>query len=577
LNTLEFNGARKRMSVIVRAPNGKIYLYCKGADTIIYQRLASNDERATKYTDVTQKHLDAYAADGLRTLCLAYRELPEDVYKDWAEQYHQASVSIGNREAEVDRVCELIERDLILLGATAIEDRLQDAVPETIHDLARANIKIWMLTGDKQQTAVNIGYACQLFTRTMKIHVLEGDSVASVRDYIRDLYQDIVTCEKNQKAESVEEKQEFGLVVESSTLDLALDPENHQDFVRLATKCKAVVCCRCTPLQKARVVALVREKLGSTTLAIGDGANDVSMIQAAHVGIGISGEEGLQAARSADYSISQFMFLKKLLLIHGRYSYRRLGYMILYTFYKNVLFFMLQFWYVFINGYSGQSLFDRWTLAMTNVVFTGLPIVVFGIFDKDISEKTVYKFPSLYCLGQNNEVITMRTFIGWSLNGLYQSGLVFLMVYLITRHCAVWSNGYNIDLYAFGHTMYTICMVIVTMRIALDTYYWTWVVHLIYWGCLGVYILWAFIYGIFWYTKTTLGETYFMLAEISSMSATLWLSLLVVPVICLTRDIVWKHGQRVFAPRQVHIAQEYERKQRRLPSKSKQVPLETFS
>jgi len=510
----------------------------------------------------------------LRTLCLSYRELPEDEYKKWADEYHQASVSIGNREQEVDRVCELIECNLMLLGATAIEDRLQDEVPETIHTLARANIKIWMLTGDKQQTAVNIGYACQLFTRSMKIKVLEGKSVDAVRDDIRSIRTEIDATKGEKKfwRSQIEQKEEFGLVVESSTLDLALDPKNHEDFVQLATLCKAVVCCRCTPLQKARVVSLVRDKLGSTTLAIGDGANDVSMIQAAHVGVGISGEEGLQAARSADYSISQFKFLKKLLLIHGRYSYRRLGYIILYTFYKNILFFMLQFWYVFMNGYSGQSLFDRWTLAMTNVVFTGVPIIVFGCFDKDVNEEMVYQFPSLYRLGQKNEVITMRSFIGWSLNGLFQSGLVFLMVFLITRNCAVWPNGYNIDLYAFGHTLYTICMIIVTVRIALDTYYWTWVIHLFYWGCLVVYILWAFVYGIFWYTKTNLGDTYFMLAVTTSMSPTLWLCLLIVPFICLARDIFWKYGQRAFKPKQIHIVQEFERLQRNSPRKGDKSP-----
>lgn len=127
-------------------------------------------------------------------------------------------------------------------------------------------------------------------------------------------------------------------------MTFALEKELEYLLYTIATRCKAVICCRVSPLQKALVVKLVKKYSNSILLAIGDGANDVSMIQAAHVGVGISGVEGLQAARSADFAISQFRFLKKLLLVHGLWAYQRLSKMIFYYFYKNVALYLTQFW-----------------------------------------------------------------------------------------------------------------------------------------------------------------------------------------------------------------------------------------
>jgi len=545
LNTLDFNGARKRMSVIVRTPEGKLILYCKGADTVIFQRLAPQQP----YADITIKHLQEYASDGLRTLCLSFALLDPREYEEWSAIYAAAVASIGNREAEIDKAAELIEKNLFLLGATAIEDKLQEGVPETIHDLADANVKIWMLTGDKQETAVNIGFACQLLTNEMTLLVLNEETPRGTTTAI----------DKRLTEISTDSNKSFALVIDSQTLDHALLATTQDKFVRLAQQCKAVICCRCTPLQKASVVKLIRDHLNCITLAVGDGANDVSMIQSAHVGIGISGEEGLQAARNSDYSIAQFRFLKKLLLVHGRYSYRRTSTLILYTFYRNIFLYMTQFWYVFLNGFSGQSLYDRWTLAVYNVVFTFIPILAFGIFDKDVGEAMLYTIPRLFSQGQNNEIYNYRTFFGWIGNGLFHSLATLMITYAIQQSTVIWDNGWSSDLYSFGHTIYTIIIITVFFKLFFETHYWTWVTHLCYWGCLLIYMLWVFIYGIFWYLHVNLGETYFYLGYIASMSPQFWLTILIIPTLLLSRDVVWKYMNRIFWPKPIHIAQEIER------------------
>ena len=528
LNVLEFNGARKRMSVIVQTPSGEILLYCKGADSVIYPRLQVNDP----FAKVTQRHLDEYAAEGLRTLCLAYRLIDRASYYAWNSVYHAASVSIGNREEELTKACELIEKDLVLLGATAIEDKLQDGVPETISDLSAANIKVWMLTGDKLETAMNIGHSCHLLTRAMSVHIINGETEEAVHVSVLGALQAIRNGGRVAAG--------HGLVIESHALELALGALCCQDFVDLACECKGVICCRCTPLQKSRVVQLVREKKSAITLAIGDGANDVSMIQAAHVGVGINGEEGLQAARSADYAIAQFRFLKRLLFVHGRFSYRRTSIVILYTFYRNIALYLIQFWYCCFNGFSGQSLFDRWTLAVYNILFTGIPIIAFGSFDKDVSDDVVYRFPSLYSQGQANEIFNARRFAGWIANGIYHSCLIFFIVYCSEASGLLWSNGWNGDLFSFGHTLYTSAMLVVSIKLFMETNYWTWANHVIYWGCLALYFIWGLVYGVFWYLDINLGDTYFFLALTAGSSASYWLTLLLTTVSCLTRDVIWK-------------------------------------
>lgn len=343
LAVCEFNSTRKRMSTIYRCPDGKVRCYCKGADTVILERLGKDNP----IVEATLQHLEEYATEGLRTLCLAMREIPENEFQQWWQIYEKASTTVsGNRAEELDKAAELIEKDFYLLGATAIEDKLQDGVPDTIHTLQEAGIKVWVLTGDRQETAINIGMSCKLISEDMSLLIVNEDNAQATRDNITKKLSAI-----RSQSSGGAELETLALIIDGKSLTFALEKGLDKEFLDLAILCKAVICCRVSPLQKALVVKLVKRNLKSLLLAIGDGANDVSMIQAAHVGVGISGVEGLQAARSADVAIGQFRYLRKLLLVHGAWSYQRISKVILYSFYKNIALYMTQFWVCRVLAY----------------------------------------------------------------------------------------------------------------------------------------------------------------------------------------------------------------------------------
>lgn len=291
------------------------------------------------------------------------REIPEEEYNRWSQIYDQAATTLTNRADELDKAAEMIEQNLFLLGATAIEDKLQDGVPDTIHTLQEAGIKVWVLTGDRQETAINIGYSCRLLNEDMSLIICNEDNHFGTKSFLEAKLHEVVEAREQHSHHDRGDNQNhhedpMALIIDGRALTFALEKDIERVFLDLAKRCKAVICCRVSPLQKALVVKLVKKYSRSILLAIGDGANDVSMIQAAHVGVGISGVEGLQAARSADFSISQFRFLRKLLLVHGSWAYQRLSKMIFYFFYKNVALYLTQFWVSRLRHYNYVSLRD---------------------------------------------------------------------------------------------------------------------------------------------------------------------------------------------------------------------------
>ena len=339
LNTLEFNSTRKRMSAIIRTPDGKIKLFCKGADSMIYSRLIKGQQQALRKS--TAEHLEMFAREGLRTLCIAERELDEDYYQTWSKEHDSAAQALQDREARLEEVSDRIERDLLLLGGTAIEDRLQDGVPDTIALLGDAGIKLWVLTGDKVETAINIGFSCNLLNNDMDLilfDLVEGDEAAASALLNKHLETFGMTGSDEELAAARLNHEPpaptHALVIDGESLKLVLHDDLRQRFLLLCKQCKSVLCCRVSPAQKAAVVQLVKNGLDVMALSIGDGANDVAMIQEADVGVGIAGEEGRQAVMSSDYAIGQFRFLQRLVLVHGRWSYRRLAETIANFFYK---------------------------------------------------------------------------------------------------------------------------------------------------------------------------------------------------------------------------------------------------
>lgn len=344
---LEFTSDRKRMSSIVRAANGDVHLYCKGADNIMLPRLSK--EASVNSPDLISSAtaaLEEFSNQGLRTLVVGFKVLGEKEYAKFHAEYTAAEKCIDGREAALARACELVERDLVFLGCTAIEDRLQQGVPETIDYLLKAHVKLWLLTGDKMETAINIGYSSKLLNSSMTLHTISGSDVAAVSERVK------LVAKAIEGGEGV-----HALVVNGDALAIVLNESDAQLsalFLQAGTGCRSVICCRTTPFQKALVVKLVKNAKRCITLAIGDGANDVSMIQSANIGVGIMGREGTQAVRAADYAFGEFRFLKRLMAVHGRYSYMRIATVIMFSFYKNLVLINIYWWFGWTSLFSGN-------------------------------------------------------------------------------------------------------------------------------------------------------------------------------------------------------------------------------
>jgi len=535
LAVLEFTSNRKRMSVIVKDVDGQIWLMCKGADDVILSRLA----KESKYEEETVSHLKEYASEGLRTLCFAQTKISKEVFEKWnSEHYQPANSEINDRESKLEIAYDKIEQNLHLLGATAIEDKLQDGVPETIDILMRANIKIWVLTGDKVETAVNIANSCKLINPAMKLFVLDKNDPDVIEAEIESALQDI--GEENLREA---DKLNFGLVIAGNCLDDAT--KDVKKFLDVALSCKAVLCCRVSPIQKADIVELVKSKVKKVTLAIGDGGNDVSMIQSAHVGVGISGQEGLQAANASDYSIAQFRFLKPLLLKHGNWNYTRLSKCVLYSFYKNICLYMVQFWYAFYNGFSGQIFFDKWTISLYNVVFTALQPFAIGIFDRTFSSEVMYKYPELYVSTQKSHDFNSFTFWQMVLNALYHSAVLFFLPCTVFGEASLLPNGKMHGYLFLGNFVFTFVVITVSLKALLEFNSWTKVTHISVWGSICFWFVFCMVYQYMW-PATPFGEFFYLIFWNIAQSPHYWMSCILFPFIALFRDVVWKIWSRTF-------------------------------
>ncbi|XP_031718583.1 phospholipid-transporting ATPase IA isoform X2 [Anarrhichthys ocellatus] len=545
LHVLEFTSTRKRMSVIMRTPSGKIRLYCKGADTVIYDRLADS----SRYKEITLKHLEQFATEGLRTLCFAVTDVSESSYQQWLEIHHRACTSLQNRSLKLEESYELIEKNLQLLGATAIEDKLQDKVPETIETLMKADIKIWILTGDKQETAINIGHSCKLLTKNMGLLVINEDTLDRTRETL--------SHHCGMLGDALYKENDFALIIDGKTLNYALTFGVRQYFLDLALSCKAVICCRVSPLQKSEVVEMVKKQVKVITLAIGDGANDVAMIQTAHVGVGISGNEGLQAANSSDYSIAQFKYLKNLLLVHGAWNYNRVAKCILYCFYKNIVLYIIEIWFAFVNGFSGQILFERWCIGLYNVIFTALPPLTLGIFERSCRKENMLKYPELYKTSQNAMGFNTKVFWAHCLNGLFHSVILFWFPLKAFQHDTVFGNGRTPDYLLLGNMVYTFVVITVCLKAGLETSSWTMFSHIAIWGSIGLWVVFFIIYSSLWplipLAPDMSGE-----AEMMFSSGVFWMGLVFIPITSLVFDVAYKVVKKVCFKTLVDEVQELE-------------------
>lgn len=514
LDTLNFDSNRKRMSVLVRHPISKqCILYTKGADYAIMELLGTPyGEKLQKQKEIasnTQQHLDSYAKEGLRTLCIAKKVLSDREYESWAVQRQQALAAIDNRDELIMNSAVQIETNLNLLGATGVEDRLQDSVPDTIMALREAGIQVWVLTGDKPETAVNIGYACRLLEQDDLVINMSCKNKVTCTSILDCTLEEVRRYSNDPR--NVDTTPDISLVIDGRTLTMAMAPDLRDRFIDLARRCRSVLCCRVTPLQKSEVVKLIREKLKVMTLAVGDGANDVNMIQAADIGVGISGQEGMQAVMASDFAISRFKHLKKLLLVHGHWCYSRLANMIIYFFYKNAANVNLLFWYQFFCGFTANAMIDHWLMIFFNLIFTSVPPVMFGIMDKDVSAEMLLGLPELYRTGQGKGEYSFMTFWISMVDAFYQSLVAFFIPYYTYR-------GSDMDIYAFGTALNTVSLFTILLHLSIEIKAWTIVHAVTILGSVALYFIVTLAYGVmylnysgFWHLQAQMGDPMFYL------------------------------------------------------------------
>ncbi|KAG8905995.1 hypothetical protein FRB99_007852 [Tulasnella sp. 403] len=591
LNVLDFTSSRKRMSVVVKKleeGDSRIFLLTKGADNVIFERLkptTASEQLKTK----TGEDLDLFASEGLRTLCLAYKVIGEDEYTAWADRYHEATVALEDRDEKIAAVSDEIEQNLRLLGATAIEDKLQDGVPEAIADLKRAGIKVWVATGDKLETAIAIGHSTNLIEPDSNVIIIRG---GSPDDEAKSTYNQMVHAVErffpesgildspwvhppNHEATSYHSERNslrrvptgtsslvgenngerpggFVLVIDGLALEYAFEEEYTKELLlQLGTRCEAVVCCRVSPKQKALIVSLVKDGLGVMTLAIGDGANDVSMIQAADVGVGISGEEGLQAVNASDYAIAQFRFLTRLLFVHGHWSYQRNGNMIVNFFYKNIVCISVLWWFQIYCAWSTTYVFEYTYLLFWNVFWSLAPVIAIGLFDRHLDDDVLMAFPELYAYGREGRYFSLKRFSIYMLDGVMQSALIFFLIYYTYDTTSARHDGWGSFQYEFATTMVVATAVVVNLCNGLNTSAWTgWVWFSVF---IGIILIWGYtaIYPTIapgWFSTNVYGNERYLFP-----SAYFWFGIILATLVALLPRYIAKAYKFIYMPDDVDI------------------------
>uniref|UniRef100_A0AAQ5YY84 Phospholipid-transporting ATPase n=1 Tax=Amphiprion ocellaris TaxID=80972 RepID=A0AAQ5YY84_AMPOC len=378
---------------------GDITFYMKGADVA----MAS----IVQYNDWLEEECGNMAREGLRTLVVAKKSLSEEQYQDFENRYNQAKLSIHDRGLKVAAVVESLEREMELLCLTGVEDQLQADVRPTLELLRNAGIKIWMLTGDKLETATCIAKSSHLVSRNQHIHVFKPVSNRG---------------EAHLELNAFRRKHDCALVISGDSLEVCLRYYEHE-FVELACQCPAVVCCRCSPTQKAQIVRLLQQHTANRTCAIGDGGNDVSMIQAADCGIGIEGKEGKQASLAADFSITQFKHIGRLLMVHGRNSYKRSAALGQFVMHRGMIISTMQAVFSSIFYFASVPLYQGFLMVGYATIYTMFPVFSL-VLDQDVKPEMALLYPELYKDLTKGRSLSFKTFLIWVLISVYQGGIL---------------------------------------------------------------------------------------------------------------------------------------------------------
>ncbi|XP_031441634.1 probable phospholipid-transporting ATPase IIB [Clupea harengus] len=501
LQIFPFTSESKRMGIIVREEaTGEITFYMKGADVA----MAS----IVQYNDWLEEECGNMAREGLRTLVVAKKSLSEEQYQDFESRYTQAKLSLHDRALKVGAVVESLERELELLCLTGVEDQLQADVRPTLELLRNAGIKIWMLTGDKLETATCIAKSSHLVNRSQDIHIFRPVSNRS---------------EAHLELNAFRRKHDCALVISGDSLEVCLRYYEHE-FVELACQCPAVVCCRCSPTQKAQIVKLLQQHTNNRCCAIGDGGNDVSMIQAADCGIGIEGKEGKQASLAADFSITQFKHIGRLLVVHGRNSYKRSAALGQFVMHRGMIISTMQAVFSSIFYFASVPLYQGFLMVGYATIYTMFPVFSL-VLDQDVKPEMALLYPELYKDLTKGRSLSFKTFLIWVLISVYQGGILMYGALLLFE-----SEFVHVVAISFTALVLTeLLMVALTVRT------WHWLMVVAEFFSLGCYLA----------SLAFLNE-YFDLGFIAT-KAFVWKVSAITVVSCLPLYII-KYLKRKFSP-----------------------------
>ncbi|GJD09207.1 Probable phospholipid-transporting ATPase 5 [Galdieria sulphuraria] len=584
LATCEFSSDRKRMSIIVQTPENRILLLVKGAESVIFPRLKQENREEIETANF---QVEKFAKEGLRTLVFAERELSPEFYQEWIEKLNHAELALYERESKIYEVWELLECDLSLVGVTAVEDRLQDDVPETISYLRQCGIRIWLLTGDKRETAVNVGVLSGLIGPDSAVYDLtaqtERDMESQLESFesLEDLCQEIEMdrdCSALDDMESRERMDDWNSGMNGHSGDEPVDPTSNikktrrtlvvegdalsfallryaKEFVSLATrKFDSVICCRTKPMDKAWVVRTCKKYHPDITLSVGDGGNDVPMILEAHVGVGIAGYEGAQASRSSDFSIGEFRHLRRLIALYGRYANVGISQCLKAIFYKDFVIFTGLLWYNIWCQFSVEAIANTYYELLYDLLYTGLAPLVLGWFERDVPASAVLRYPAVY---KSKSEFNLKSTIPWLLSGFWHSLVLSFVPVLALYNSADATDIWNPQGFTFGLSSLIIMFqigveVVVLSKISLETLRWTWVNVLGIVFCLACFLVYLILFTTDFFTSTSafLGnDLYWTWYNEMSSSAYFYFVVLVTVALCLLPDFFIQGYRNVYRPR----------------------------
>ena len=466
LAEIPFTSERKKLTVVAQNSQGQVFVFTKGADMVILPMIEIIGD--------SNETLNKYAREGFRTLVMAGKQLEGEDLDSWISEYNKVALSNSpSKDEDLDVVARKIEKQLNLYGISAIEDKLQDGVGDAINLLVQADIRVWMITGDKEETAEEIAKTCNLLTGDTELIQIFDKNLEDVRASIKNVES---KCNiENKTYESLNELKntsKLSLSINGIALSLILsDNDLKIKFFKLAYISKTCICCRMSPLQKCEIVKLCKSQGPWTTLAIGDGANDVSMIQEAHIGVGVAGKEGTQALLAAEYTLPQFSFLTRLLLVHGRYSYIRMSRFINYYFYKNFMITFCEAWLSFYCGYSGQIFYIDWATPMFNLFFTSWPSLAFFSLEQDVSPAECLRFPNLYSAGQKNSFFNIFIFWRWILFA-FLSGTFGFWFTIKSLEGGFGEHGHEPNLFWVSTTCFMVLLHTTNLKLVLISRFW---------------------------------------------------------------------------------------------------------